>query len=1124
MRFIHISIVISLFIVLLQDPAAAEVEAKIDKLAVQELDLKQIKSRIADLEALENPGQDVKTVLDLYRSAQAQLKSALEDDLLATEYRRVINDSSKELVKLELQLKAQRKAGDKITDIKLNLNQDELKRQLDKAIAARNLDQGRLTRLESELRKERLRPDQTSTELQEAKKQLNDEETKPSDIEEGKAAISAAQQVEQLATKRALDSRIKRLEMERLSYTPRLAILKISVELAQDKLKQSRMQVELFQDRLNKLLTQEAQKEQQAAEKVKQGTLGKHPMVQKEAEYNSQLSHKLGELAGEIEKLFDRRTEIVAKLKQVKRDRERVQQQVDIAGMDEYLGELLLAQNRTLPDVRFLDLKLDEYRQQMSQVRVQQFRLTDELQRLVDDEEVARFIAKHQPDDLTLPQLTSYSKAMEKLLENRIKLLDKLSAEYDRYENVLSDISLEQYQLSSEVVAFQEFLNKNLAWIPNASPLGFADLREMQDALVWLFDLNNWGAVALKLKNSIMRYPVRVGFMVLIVTVLTMLRRRMLDQMESVVPKIGKVNQDRFRYSLLALVYTFLLALPPALVVGGVGWLLFKNETTSFVWAVGMSAMAASALYLVLRFGRYLVMPHGLARNHLRWDPYAVEVYGKVLSWVTPLFVIVAFIGGITELELEEGYWSSLGRVTSLMITLIMLWFAHISLNPSHGALSRSDHIIVQGLRLKMLWYPLVFLLAFGLLVLTIQGYHYTAILFKRLLFTSFVIGVFILLFHSFAVRWLMVAERRLALKQARARREAAHESKAAKEAADAAGEGVHEAEELEAINLATISEQTQRLLRMLGFVAFFVSMFILWSTLTPALGGLDEIVLWHYKASGDSLVAVSLWDLLLAAAVVILMLVAVRNLPGLLEIAVLQPLSLEPGNRYAVTMVSRYTIIAAGFFIALNLLGLGWSDVQWLVAAMGVGLGFGLKEIFANFFSGLIILFERPIRIGDTVTIDGLSGTVSRIRIRATTVTDWDNKEQVIPNQNFLINPLVNWTLSDPITRVVFSVGIAYGSDTEKALQVMMGVVHAHPEVLDEPRPTVFFVEFGESSLNFEVRVFVRERLRRMPLKHDLHMAMNRSLADAGIEIAFPQLDLHLRSIAPDVDLRGSD
>ncbi len=1123
MRFISNSIAMVLLSASLQGMAAAAMSATP---VAQELDLQQIESYISDLEALENPDQDAKTALDLYRSAQASIKGAQEDDLLTIEYQKALDSSTAELARLETEIKAQQNAVDKINKIKLDLSRDELKQQLDMAEATRSLDENSLAKLELEMRKERLRPDQTSVELQEAKKELNTVEQKFPVVGEVKTVISSAQLAAQLAARRALASRIKRLDMERLSYTPRLALLRARVELAEAMLKQSRMRAALFQERLNRLLAQEAEQAQQAAEKIKQGTADMDPVVQKEAEYNSQLSQRLGEITGEIESLMERRSDIAIRLKQIKQDRERVQQQVEIAGLDESVGGLLLAQNSTLPDMRMLALKVDEYRQKMSSVRVQQFRLDDELQRLTDDEGAARFIAQKQPEGLNASQLSAYAAAMQGLVRNRIQLLNKLSAEYDRYENVLSDISLEQHQLASEVEVFQEFLNKNLVWIPSAPPLGLSDLGTIGEALGWLFSPKNWNAVALKLQQSVQRFPFRVGVVVLLIVVLNLVRKRMLDQMQMVVPKIGKVNQDRFRYSVVALIFTFLLALPPALVLGGVGWLLYKYESTSFVWAVGMSAMSASLLYLVLRFSRYLLMPNGLARNHLFWDAYAVDTYAKTLPWVTPLFVVVAFIVGVTGWELEEGYWSSLGRITSLMSTLIIMWFAHISLNPNHGALSRSGHIIVQGLRLRMLWYPLALLLSFGLLVLTIQGYHYTAIVLQRLLVSSVIIGVFIMLLHSFAVRWLMVAQRRLALKQARARRQAAQESKAAKEAADAAGEGVPEAEELEEINLASISEQTRRLLRMLVAVTFFVAMFVLWSSLTPALGGLDEIVLWRYQVTGDAnaaLVAVSVWDLMLAVTVVILMLVAVNNLPGLLEFAVLQPLSLEPGNRYAVIMISRYTIVATGFLVAMSMLGIGWGDVQWLVAAMGVGLGFGLKEIFANFFSGLILLFERPIRIGDTVTIDDLSGTVTKIRIRATTVTDWDNKEQIIPNQNFLTNPLINWTLSDPVTRVVIGVGIAYGSDTEKALQVMTDAVRALADVLDDPPPTVFFVGFGDSSLDFEVRVFVRDRLRREPLKHDLHMAINKALTEAGIEIPFPQRDLHLRSISPGIDLKGS-
>ncbi len=1124
-RFISNSIAIPLLLVLLMGMNAVAKESVVsvpNHSVAQDLDLKKIGSRIADLEALDKLDKDQKSALDLYRSAQTQLTSAEGDDLLADEYRGVVDSSTKELAQLKSELEQQQRANEKINTAKFSTDQGNLTQQLDKAEAARSLDQSHLAKLELKLRNERLRPDETSTELQEAKQQLDEIERKLHGLEEGEAEIADAQRISLMAEQHALTSRVKRLEMERLSYTPRLAILKMRIELAEAKLKHSRMSVALQQDQLNRLLSQEAEKAREVAEKVEQGTLGKHQVVQREAEYNTGLSRKLGEIADKIEQLTERRVDVESKLKKVKRDRERLQQQVDIAGIDDSLGQLLLSQQRSLPDVRMLALKADEYRQQMSAVRTQQFKLADELQRLADAEGVAGYITEQQPADITLTQTSSYSSSMQKLMRDRVQLLNKLSAEYDRYESVLSDISLEQRQLSSEAAVFQEFLNKNLVWIPSAPPLGLDDLGRLKDAVVWLFSGENWSAVALKLKRSVMRYPIRVGLVLLLVVAITLMRKRMLDQMESVVPKIGKVNHDRFRYSLIALVYTLLLSLPPVLVTGGLGWLLYKNAAASFVWAVGMSAMSVSALYLVLRFSRYLVMQNGLARNHLRWDPHAIDRYATILPWLTPVFVIAVFVGGITEWELDEGYWSSLGRVMSLVTTLVMLWFAHISLNPKSGALSRSRHVALQGIRLKMLWYPLVFLLAFGLLLLTIQGYHYTAVLFKKLLFVSLSIGVLILLIHSFAMRWLMIAERRLALKQARAKREAAQESKAAKQAADEAGEGVPEAEELEAINLATISEQTQRLLQMLGAIAFLVMMFFLWSTITPALGGLDEIVLWQHQATGGELVAVSLWDLLLAAAVVIIMLLVVRNLAGLLEITVLQPLDLQPGNRYAVTMISRYAILAMGFFIALNMLGIGWGDVQWLVAAMGVGLGFGLKEIFANFFSGLIILFERPVRIGDTVTIDGLSGTVTRIRIRATTVTDFDNKEQVIPNQNFLTNPLINWTLSDPVTRVVFNIGIAYGSDTEKALETMTNVVQSHPEVLEEPRPTVFFLGFGDSSLDFEVRAFVRERIRRLPLKHDLHMAMNKALAEAGLEIPFPQRDLHLRSVAPGIQLDG--
>jgi potassium efflux system protein len=190
---------------------------------------------------------------------------------------------------------------------------------------------------------------------------------------------------------------------------------------------------------------------------------------------------------------------------------------------------------------------------------------------------------------------------------------------------------------------------------------------------------------------------------------------------------------------------------------------------------------------------------------------------------------------------------------------------------------------------------------------------------------------------------------------------------------------------------------------------------------------------------------------------------------------------------------------------------------VQWLVAALSVGLGFGLQEIFANLVSGIILLFERPIRVGDTVTIGDITGKVSRIQMRATTLIDADQKEHVVPNKTFITSQLVNWSLSDAITRLVLPVSIAYGSDVELAHKVMLDTVLSTPLILSEPVPSVLIVGFGENALNFSIRIFVSEVANRMPVTHDLYLRLEKALREHKIEIPFPQRDIHIRSVTPE-------
>jgi len=368
------------------------------------------------------------------------------------------------------------------------------------------------------------------------------------------------------------------------------------------------------------------------------------------------------------------------------------------------------------------------------------------------------------------------------------------------------------------------------------------------------------------------------------------------------------------------------------------------------------------------------------------------------------------------------------------------------------------------------------------------------------------------------------VSQRKLAIEQARQRRAAAqNENNSGEEAAaDLPASATPERD------LATINTQTRRLVEYSLAVACALAVWCAWVDVLPALGSLNATV---WRTTGpviteentpngkrlevrEQLREIKLADLLLAAVILATTVIAAKNIPGLLEMAVLQHLPLDAGARYAVATVCRYVITIVGLLLCCGMLGVGWSKVQWLVAAMGFGLGFGLQEIFANFISGLIILFERPVRVGDVVTIDGVTGVVSRIRMRATTVTDSDRKELIIPNKEFITGRVLNWTLTDPVNRVVINVGIAYGSDTQRAAEILLKRAQDHPNVLDDPPPRVSLESFGDSALNFVLKCFLPNMENRGTVIHELHMAIDREFREAGIEIAFPQQDVHVRSI----------
>jgi small-conductance mechanosensitive channel len=246
--------------------------------------------------------------------------------------------------------------------------------------------------------------------------------------------------------------------------------------------------------------------------------------------------------------------------------------------------------------------------------------------------------------------------------------------------------------------------------------------------------------------------------------------------------------------------------------------------------------------------------------------------------------------------------------------------------------------------------------------------------------------------------------------------------------------------------------------------------------------------------------------------------------LQKLLMDQVLLKRQIQWGVRHSIARLAHYFIVLVGFLLAISILGFDVTKLTIVLSALGVGIGFGLQSVVNNFVSGLILLFERPVRVGDIIELGGKWAEIKRIGLRATTVQTFDKADVIIPNADLITNQVTNWTLSNRQVRLCIPVGVAYGSDVPLVMKTLLECANANTMVIRGPEPQVLFLSFGESSLDFELRVWVLDADHRLKVKSELNQEIDRSFRAANIEIAFPQRDLHLRSVDDSVNLRLSE
>jgi small-conductance mechanosensitive channel len=296
------------------------------------------------------------------------------------------------------------------------------------------------------------------------------------------------------------------------------------------------------------------------------------------------------------------------------------------------------------------------------------------------------------------------------------------------------------------------------------------------------------------------------------------------------------------------------------------------------------------------------------------------------------------------------------------------------------------------------------------------------------------------------------------------------------------------------------------RALAIAGWAVFAMQYFDLWW----AAVALGEAVLGARLERGS--ISVSLADVLAFAITAAAALFLSRFLRFTLEEDVYPRLQLGRGVAHALSRLLQYAFLLVGFLLALAVLGVDLTKVTILAGAFGVGIAFGLQTIVNNFVSGLLLLFERRIDVGDAVQIGDVAGQVQQLGARATTVRTWEGAEVIVPNASLIADRVTNWTLSDRQRRIDVGVGVAYGTPPEKMLEILLGVARAHPRVLPDPEPVALFLEFGDSALRFELRVWTGRFDLWVQTRSELSVALYTALGKAGVEIPFPQREVHVR------------
>ena len=1061
-------------------------------------DAKQIAHELEQAKAAKPAQPDAVEALQSALNALEERKGSLER---AQQYQQVIDNFPKYSQTLRAQLA---NLSDEPRAIPTALTTEALNQEL-LQVSSQLLEKSRLAQQEQERARDIADSlSQLPQQQTDARRQLNEVERRAGAATGNNAQ---AQNLNLQAESARLKALVDELELAQLSANNRQELARMRSDLAQKQSEQLDTYLQGLRNQLNSQRQREAEKALESTEQLAENSDNLPAGIVKQFSVNRELSQALNQQAQRMDLVASQQRQATGQTLQVRQALNTLREQSQWLGSSNLLGEALRAQVARLPEMP----KPQQLDTEMAQLRVHRIRYED----LVNKQPQLREIRQNDGKPLTAEE----SRILDAQLRTQRELLTSLLQGGDTLILELTKLKVANGQLEDALKEINEATHRYLFWTSDVSPVGLSWPLEIVQDLRRLISLNTFSQLG---KASVMMLTSKETLIPLFAALILVgfsisSRKHFTRFLERSSSRVGKVTQDHFWLTMRTVFWSILVASPLPVLWMTLGYGLQSAWPYPLAVAIGDGVTATVPLLWVVMICATFARPNGLFIAHFGWPrnrvARAMRYYLMSIGLIVPLIMALIMFDNLNDREFS----ASLGRLCFILIcgalAIVTLSLKRAGLPLFLDKEGNGDNMVNSLLWNMLMGAPLVAILAAAV------GYLATAQALLARLETSVAIWFLLLVIYHVIRRWMLIQRRRIAFDRARHRRAEMLAQRARGEEEPqhtSSTEGLPEVD-ISEVDLDTLSAQSLRLVRSILMLIALVSVIVLWSEIHSAFGFLENISLWDATSTVqgvESLEPITLGAVLIAILVFIITLQLVRNLPALLELAVLQHISLTPGTGYAITTITKYLLMLFGGLVGFSMIGIEWAKLQWLVAALGVGLGFGLQEIFANFISGLIILFEKPIRIGDTVTIRDLTGSITRINTRATTISDWDRKEIIVPNKAFITEQFINWSLSDSVTRVVLTIPAPSEANTEEVTRILISAAERCSYVIDNPPPEAFLVDLQQGIQIFELRIYAAEMGHRMPLRHELHQLILAGFREHGIDMPFPPFQMRLESI----------